>query len=125
MTLHSLLFVGAGGFLGAIARYVLSLWIDARLGSLFPWATLAINVAGSFALGALAGSLQLASVPPEVRLALGVGFLGAFTTFSTFSYETVKLVEAGAAVTAIAYVVASFALALVAAVLGLALGRSL
>jgi CrcB protein len=119
------LWVGAGGFLGAIARYALALWIDTRLASPFPYATLVINVSGSFALGALAGALQISSLPPEVRLALGVGFLGAFTTFSTFSYETVRLLESGAGALAIAYVLASFVLAVLAALLGLALGRSL
>ena len=124
MTLRSVLAVGAGGFLGAIARYLLGLWVDARLGSHFPYATLAINVSGSFALGLLAGALEFSSLPPELRLALGVGFLGAYTTFSTFTYETVTLVENGAPGLALAYVAASLLVGLLAAVGGLALGRS-
>jgi len=126
LTLRGLLFVGAGGFLGAITRYTLSLWIDGRVGSAFPLATFLVNVTGSFVLGLLSGALEFAtSVPPEVRLAIGVGFLGAYTTFSTFSYETLRLVEAGDVAIAVGYVAASVAAGFSAAILGMALGRSL
>jgi len=124
LTLRGLLCVGAGGFLGAIARYGLGVWIDARAGSAFPFGTLLINLSGSFLLGTLSGALEFSALSPEVRLALGVGFLGAYTTFSTFTYETLRLVEAGDTGLALAYVAASVLVGLVAATLGLAVGRS-
>lgn len=124
MTLRGALWVGAGGFVGAIARYLLALWVDARMETPFPVATLLINVSGSFILGVLSGALEFSTLPPEVRLTLGVGFLGAYTTFSTFTYETLRLVEAGNAGVALGYVAASLAAGLTAAVLGLALGRA-
>lgn len=123
--MRNLLFVGLGGFFGAIARYSVGLWIDARAGTAFPYATLTINLGGSFVLGVLAGAFEFGSVSPEARLALGVGFLGAFTTFSTFTYEIVRLVDTGSATLALLYVVASAALGITAAILGLALGRAL
>lgn len=124
MSLYGFLWVGAGGFLGAIARYALSLWIDTRFDTPFPVATMLINVTGSFVLGTMSGALEFATWPPEVRLALGVGFLGAYTTFSTFTYETLRLIEAGDTAIALGYVSASVLAGLAAATLGLALGRS-
>jgi len=122
--MYGFLWVGAGGFLGAIARYALSLWIDTRFDTPFPVATMLINVTGSFVLGTMSGALEFATWPPEVRLALGVGFLGAYTTFSTFTYETLRLIEAGDTAIALGYVSASVLAGLAAATLGLALGRS-
>jgi len=124
LSLYGFLWVGAGGFLGAIARYALSLWIDTRFDTPFPVATMLINVTGSFVLGTMSGALEFATWPPEVRLALGVGFLGAYTTFSTFTYETLRLIEAGDTAIALGYVSASVLAGLAAATLGLALGRS-
>jgi len=123
LTLRGALWVGAGGFLGAITRYLLSLWVDARMETPFPVATLLINVTGSFILGTLSGVLEFSTLPAEIRLTLGVGFVGAYTTFSTFTYETLRLVEAGNAGLAFAYVAASIVVGLAAAMLGLALGR--
>ncbi len=124
MTWRALLCVGAGGFVGATLRYAVGMLVDARLGTPFPVATLFINVSGSFVLGLLSGLLEFSSAPPEIRLAIGVGFLGAYTTFSTFTYETLHLVEAGDGMLAFGYVAASLVAGLAAAMLGLAVGRS-
>jgi CrcB protein len=95
--LVQMLLVGAGGFLGANARYLLGLLATAHLGTRFPFATVFINVSGSFLLG-LVGTLaaeRWIPNPEPFRLLLGVGFLGAFTTFSTFEYENHALLQDG------------------------------
>src|SRR5690348_10526039 len=89
------LYLSAGGIAGTLARYLLGGWIQAQ-GGTFPWGTFVINVGGSFALGFLMRyTLGSGVVSPEVRAALTVGFCGAFTTMSTFSYETVTLMADG------------------------------
>jgi len=91
-----LVIVGIGGFVGAIGRYTLSGLVHRLTGSTFPVGTLAVNVCGCFLLGAL---MQMVTVEgafaPNVRLFLSIGLLGAFTTFSTFGYETLALIDAG------------------------------
>ncbi len=92
----TLLSIGAGGFVGSISRYLLSTQVHLRLGTDFPYGTLIVNALGSLVLGALAGYLrEHLAVSEELRLGLTVGFLGAFTTFSTFSYETILLMQSG------------------------------
>jgi CrcB protein len=118
------LWVGLGGVLGAIARYWLNLAIVSRAGTLFPVGTLVINVSGSFVLGAVLGFLDTHAAPPVVRLLCATGFLGAYTTFSTFTVETMRLVEEGSLVLAIGNAAGSLVLGLTAAVLGLILGRA-
>lgn len=88
------LIIGIGGFFGAIARYGVALWIGQRWGRSFPLGTFVINVSGSFMIG-LAMSLltERFIVNPQWRLLLVVGFLGAYTTFSTFEYETGALLK--------------------------------
>ncbi|MGE3177333.1 MAG: CrcB family protein [Vicinamibacterales bacterium] len=121
------LLVGIGGFLGANARLVVGRAVAMALPTgTFPLATLVINVSGSFLLGVL-GSVIAARVPPStdlLRLALGVGFLGAYTTFSTFELETHGLLDDGAWLSAAAYVGFSVFLGLLAVRVGLVLGRS-
>ena len=116
--------IGLAGFAGAVSRYAIGTWIGRRSATSFPWATFAINVGGCFALGMLMALFTGRWVPnPDVRAALTVGFLGAFTTFSTFAYETVKLSDDGSSSTATAYVVASVAVGIAAAWLGTVAGR--
>ena len=93
--LRDVVLVGAGGFLGAAGRFLLSGWIGARVEQ-FPAGTLTVNVIGSLAIGFLAGALAGRVVTGSaVRLLVMAGFLGAFTTFSAFSYESVQLWQAG------------------------------
>ena len=90
------LYVGAGGFVGAILRYGASLALAGRMGA-FPLGTLCVNAVGCFAMGALVAWLEMQEQLPEhLRLALGVGLIGALTTFSTFGNETLELMRDGA-----------------------------
>jgi CrcB protein len=118
--------VGIGGFLGANARFVLARWIGALVETRFPLGTFAINVSGSFLLGLL-GALVGQKVLPDsdaARLALGVGFLGAFTTFSTFEYETHALLEDGSWFAAAANVCVSVVVGLIALRAGIVAARA-
>jgi CrcB protein len=91
------LWVCLGGAAGSGARYLLSGWVGERLGAGFPWGTLSVNLVGSFALGALMEFAQTATwVSPTAQLALTVGVLGGFTTYSTFNYETLANLQQGA-----------------------------
>lgn len=103
-----LAWVAAGGALGACSRYWLSAWIYQRTQSDFPWGTLIVNVAGSFLFGILFVVIfSLSTLKEPMRLLVLVGFLGAFTTFSTFSFETVRLLEQGQLLLAVANLLAS------------------
>jgi len=121
-----LLAVAVGGAAGAVARYALSGWVAhlAREGP-FPYGTLAVNALGSLALGFVMGATTAGrlALGPDARAALTVGVLGAFTTFSTFSYETVQAARLGDLRVAAVNVAASLALGLAACWLGLRLGR--
>ena len=117
--------VAIAGALGALARYGLSSAISSRGPRTFPTATFVINISGSFVLGLLAILLTerfVASV--SLRTSLTVGFLGAYTTFSTFSLETFRLLDDGAVAVAAAYVAASVVLGVVAAYLGVLVARA-
>jgi len=116
--------VGVGGLLGANARYHVGEWVAARWGTAFPWGTLLINVSGSFALGLfLALMITRFGDRPTVRLFVATGILGGYTTFSTFGYETVRLIQDGQALRAALYVAASLIGGLAAVVAGTALVR--
>lgn len=89
------LVVALGGAAGAVARYWMSGWVQNASGGVFPWGTLAVNVSGSLLLGFLLVWLQASLASPELRAMVAIGVLGSFTTFSTFSYETVALLQDG------------------------------
>jgi fluoride exporter len=116
--------IAVAGALGALARYWLDGVISRRTGGGFPWGTFAINVSGSFLLG-LAFSLltERYRVDPWLRSAVTMGFLGAYTTFSTLSLETYRLLEDGAPGLAFANAVGSLAAGLTALYVGVVLGR--
>ncbi len=121
-----LLLVGIGGFVGAIARRVVDLWVSDRAGSAFPLGTLVINVSGAFLVGLLfAWAMERNVLPREIRGPVMIGFLGAYTTFSTWMLESWRLVEDGAWALAAFNLAGSVALGLVAVVAGLAVGRLL
>lgn len=112
--------VGLAGGVGATGRYALGQWAGPTR---FPWVTLAINLTGAFALGLLL-TVAVGHLSDDVRIPLGVGLLGGFTTFSAFAWEGLTLSRDGRATTAGLYVVASVGGGLLAAWLGLVLGRA-
>jgi fluoride exporter len=114
-----------GGALGAPARYFVDGWVEPRVRSVFPWGTFVINVTGSFVLGIITGLALYHGLGDVPHAALATGFCGAYTTFSTYSYETVQLIETGVHVRAIGNALGSIALGLVAAGLGLAVTAAL
>ena len=116
--------VALGGAAGAVARYQagrgMTAWLGPAAVSAFPWATLAVNVVGSLAMGLLAGWLaRHGSAGETARLLLGVGLLGGFTTFSAFSLELMLLIERGQAGSAFAYAAISVLAGLSALYIGL------
>ena len=118
-----ILAIAAGGALGAVLRYLLSGWVHELAGARFPWGTLAVNALGSFFLGlVMAGLLEHAVTGSVARAFWTIGVLGAFTTFSTFSYETLTLLSIGDWRAGIANVGANLALGLAAVLLGLRVG---
>lgn len=120
------IFIGVGGFAGAITRYVVDGFVSDRTGGGFPWGTFVINITGSFVLGLLfALSQERAILPAEIRAPVMIGFIGAYTTFSTWMLESWRLIEAGAWPSAIANLGGSLVLGLVAVLLGMTLGRAM
>ncbi|WP_460061599.1 fluoride efflux transporter CrcB [Streptomyces sp. YKOK-I1] len=115
------LVVVVGGMIGAPARYLADRAVQSRHDSVFPWGTLVVNVTGCLILGTLTGA---ASLGPDLRLFLGTGFCGALTTYSTFSYETLRLTETGAGLYAAANVLGSLVAGLGAAFAGVAIGQA-
>lgn len=114
------IWIGLAGAAGALSRYGLGLWMGRWLPAAFPWGTLVINLTGSFLLGLVAGlGNDRGLIPTPWRAPIAIGFIGAYTTFSTWTVDTVRLFETGQVVPATANVVASLALGLPAAWLGL------
>lgn len=114
-----LLYIGVGGALGAISRYLVASWVHSTFGDYFPWGTFSVNIAGCFLLGLLYTlSLETISFTSQVRALLTVGFLGSFTTFSTFSNETFTFFREGNFLHGSIYIITSVILGLVAVGLG-------
>lgn len=121
-----LLLIGLGGFAGAITRYVIDGAVSERTAGAFPFGTLVINVSGSFILGLLfALTTDRAILPAEIRSPVLIGFIGAYTTFSTWMLESWRLVESGVVALALANLLGSVVLGIVAVGLGLLVGRSI
>lgn len=117
-----LLAVGAAAAVGAVARYVLGQYVQYRSPGAFPRGTWLINVSGSFVLGLLVGLGARHALPEQVVTIAGVGFCGAYTTFSTFSYELVQLCKKGQVGKSLLYAASSLAVGLAAAAAALAIG---
>ncbi len=126
LTLPQILVIMLGGSLGALMRYIVSSSITAKLGSSFPYGTITVNVLGSFIMGFLAMFLvEKMGLDPLIRLGVFVGFLGAFTTFSTFSMDTLNLFEQGESMHALVNILMSVFFSVLAVWLGVLLGKQL
>ena len=121
----SFLFVAIGAAFGAPLRYLVDRAVQARHDSLFPWGTFAVNVAGSLVLGVLIGGANAGAVPGSLTALLGTGVCGALTTYSTFGFETVRLLEQRATFYAVLNAVASIVAGLGAAFLGIAMAEAI
>ncbi|MFN8590739.1 MAG: fluoride efflux transporter CrcB [Thermomicrobiales bacterium] len=117
------IWVAIGGAAGAASRYGVSQWAGNRFGWSFPWGTLTVNLVGSLIIGLLMAVLAARQADPAYRLLLVTGFLGGFTTFSSFSFEALALLEARRWESALLYVGGSLLFGLVACGIGLGLGR--
>lgn len=121
--MQALLLVGLGAVLGANARYVISLWASTRWGNAFPWGTFGINVSGSFALGLFLTLLKTRDATfAGLSLLVATGFIGSYTTFSTFTFETAMMARRRDHRPALVNAVGSAALGLGAAAIGVWLG---
>ncbi|MFD4506116.1 fluoride efflux transporter CrcB [Streptomyces sp. NPDC058457] len=118
------LLVVLGAVAGAPLRYLTDRAVQARHDSVFPWGTFVVNVTGCLILGLLTGAASAGAASPHLQLLLGTGLCGALTTYSTFSYETLRLTETGAGLYAAANVVASLVAGLGAAFAGVAIAQA-
>ena len=117
------LWIALGAALGAPARYLTDRWVQRHHDSVFPWGTLTVNVVASLVVGVLAGAAH--AVSPALALLVGTGFCGALSTYSTFSYETLRLVENRARFLAVAHVVVALLAGFGAVALGWTVGVAL
>jgi fluoride exporter len=117
------LVIGIGGFLGANARYLVAGWAAQRFGAAFPYGTFIINISGSFILGFFMTFLRdRVFISPNYRLFFATGFLGAYTTFSTFAYESLGLLQASSTLLGLANICGSVVVGLLGVFLGFVLG---
>jgi fluoride exporter len=120
----TLVLIAAGGAAGAVARYLVDGWIGASTRGTVPWGTLLVNLSGSFVLGVVFGlAIERNVLPAEIRAPVMTGFIASYTTFSTLMLESVRLWHDDLIGIALAYLVASVVLGLVALVAGLAVAR--
>lgn len=121
-----LVFIAGFGALGCVARYYISGWVYALLGREFPWGTFVVNVLGAFLIGlVMEFGMRSTVLSVSLRTGLAIGFLGGLTTFSTFSYETFRLLEEGDFVVAAASVLASVGVCLFFTWMGIHVARIL
>jgi CrcB protein len=121
-----MVYIALFGALGCLSRYLVSGWTYNLLGRGLPYGTLAVNVCGAFLLGLIMeGGLRSTVLPAAVRMGMTTGFLGGFTTFSTFSYETVRLLEEGSLLAAGVNILLNVVICIVSAGLGIYLARQL
>ncbi|MGI2147411.1 fluoride efflux transporter CrcB [Shewanella baltica] len=116
--MNNLLLVALGGSIGAVFRYLISIFMIQVFGSSFPFGTLLVNVLGSFLMGVIYALGQMSHISPELKALIGIGLLGALTTFSTFSNETLLLLQEGDWLKAILNVVLNLSLCLFMVYLG-------
>ncbi len=116
--MNNLLLVALGGSIGAVFRYLIAIFMIQVFGSSFPFGTLLVNVVGSFLMGVIYALGQMSHISPEFKALIGVGLLGALTTFSTFSQETLLLMQAGDWLKAVMNVVLNLSLCLFMVYLG-------
>ncbi len=118
------LWISLGGALGAVSRYVLGLWIYERLGTQFPYGTFVVNITGCFLIGLISAFFDgRTGIPLGLRYAIPIGFIGAYTTFSAFEYETLSTAQAGQAGLAFLNIALSVVLGYLAVWLGIAAAR--
>lgn len=127
VAMQNLALVALGSALGGVARYLVTGWVSERVASTFPWGTMTVNVVGCLIIGLLAGlgDSQRVGLPPEARAFLMIGVLGGFTTFSSFSLETLRLMHDGAWARAAGNVGLSVVVCMVGVALGYRLARVL
>jgi len=113
-----ILWIGLAGVLGAVLRFSLGKWVSGLLGTAFPWGTWIINISGSLLLGLLYGGHQSAMISDAIWVIWGTGFCGAYTTFSTFGYETLGLMGRQRYASAALYVVSSVVVGVLASLAG-------
>lgn len=122
----TLVLIAVGGAAGAISRYLIAEWVQELIPGRFPWGTFLVNISGSFLLGLVfVLAIEHEIMAPEIRVPLMVGFIGAYTTFSTFMLESWALADEGALLAALANIVVSVVVGMVAVIAGLVLGRAL
>jgi CrcB protein len=119
----NVLVVGVGGFVGSVLRYLVSVWAQSKGWTAFPWGTLIVNIVGCFFITLIMSIAATITMPSHLRLFLTTGIMGGLTTYSTFDYETTKLLQDGARVSAFANVGLTLVVCFIAGLLGIALAR--